>query len=117
MIKALQRAPHVTSARLIGSEVESCFRIGNQRQKEPSGAEWHGLSVGTKALSWLATEVPTSQHQDQIPWVWLTPGPEPEGLTRRVTCAVLKSLSGSEEDSLLQGPVLRKLPLEREQAQ
>ena len=57
--KALQRAPHITSARLIGSEVESCFRIGNQRQKGPSGAAWHGLSVGTKAtkaLGWSATE-------------------------------------------------------------
>lgn len=47
------------------------------------------------------------------PWVWLTPAPGSEGIIGSVTSAALKSLSGCEEDSLLQGPVLRKLPLER----
>lgn len=114
---------HIRSASLIWSEVESCFRIGNQRQKEPSCAERHGLSGGRKQRRQRSPSagqppgtVPTRQHQDQTPCVWLTPAPESEGVTPCVTPAALKSLSGSEEDSLLQGAVLRKLPLEREKA-
>lgn len=106
MIKALQPACHRTRARLIGSEAESCFRIGNQRQEEAPSAEHLGLSAGTKAtkaIRWPATE--GGAHRPAPgpdPRVWLIPAPESEGLT---PCAALKSLSGSE-DSLLRG--LRK---------
>lgn len=71
----------------------------------------------TRPHSWPGTEEgahPPAPEPDS--WAWLIPALESEGMTALITSAALKSLSSSEEDSLLLGPILRKKPLEGEEA-
>lgn len=69
-----------------------------------------------KPLGWSGTEEgahPPAPGPDSC--AWLIPALESEGMTGPFTSAASKSLSSSEEDSLL-GPALTKKPLEREEA-
>lgn len=122
MMKALQPACHRTRARLIGSEVESCFRTGNQRQEEPPSAERLSLSAGTKAtkaVRWSAAE--GGAHRP-------APGPEPLGVADpssgiwrantvcHLCCSEVSKRFGGGQSSPGPQKVFRKPPLQREKA-
>lgn len=114
----------ITSAILIWLEIKS--RLGDRKPKakrtllcRTAQPECRNGSTAAWSIDVsLSDEVPQlGRYQGGcLPPAWTIPALESEGMTASFTSAASKFLSGSEEDSLLLGPILRKKPLEREEA-